>query len=78
MHFGTFLDLEGYWIDTVHFPPSARAFPFSGPGCYSIKGKVINEFDFVYIEVTEQRRLPVVNKDDLPSVIDPEPLAISQ
>jgi DNA polymerase III subunit alpha len=68
MYFGTFLDIEGYWIDTVHFPPSARAFPFSGPGCYRIIGKVVNEFDFIYIEVSHQYRLPVINKDDLDAI----------
>ncbi|MCC6371912.1 MAG: DNA polymerase III subunit alpha [Bacteroidia bacterium] len=68
MCFGTFLDIKGYWIDTVHFPPSARAFPFSGPGCYRIIGKVVNEFDFIYIEVSHQYRLPVINRDDLESI----------
>ena len=68
MYFGTFLDIEGYWIDTVHFPPSARAFPFSGPGCYRLIGKVVNEFDFIYIEVSHQYRLAVINKDDLNAI----------
>ena len=64
MYFGTFLDIKGYWIDTVHFPPSARAFPFTGPGCYRIIGKVVNEFDFIYIEVSHLYRLAMLNKDD--------------
>jgi DNA polymerase-3 subunit alpha len=68
MCFGTFLDLEGYWIDTVHFPPSARTFPFNGPGCYRIIGKVVNEFDFIYIDVSHQYRLAMINKDDLDAV----------
>jgi len=65
MFFGTFLDIEGYWIDTVHFPPSVRSFPFTGPGCYRIIGKVVNEFDFIYIEVSHLYRLAMINKDDL-------------
>jgi len=64
MNFGTFLDLNGHWIDTVHFPPSARAFPFSGPGCYKLSGKVVEEFDFIYIDISYQQRLPVINRDD--------------
>ncbi len=64
MFFGTFLDLKGYWIDTVHFPPSALSHPFSGPGCYSIIGKVVEEFDFIYIDVSYQQRLAVLNRDD--------------
>ena len=64
MFFGTFLDLEGLWIDTVHFPPSARAFPFNGPGCYRIKGKVTEEFDHIIIEVSEMKRLATLNRED--------------
>jgi DNA polymerase III subunit alpha len=63
MFFGTFLDLEGDWIDTVHFPPAARAFPFTGPGCYRFIGKVMNEFDFISIEVSHQYRLAMVNRE---------------
>jgi DNA polymerase-3 subunit alpha len=64
MHFGTFLDSEGYWIDTVHFPPSARAYPFIGPGCYHLKGMVVEEFDHITLEVNEMKRLPMLNQDD--------------
>ena len=64
MCFGTFLDMDGYWIDTVHFPPSAKAYPFTGPGSYSIIGKVVEEFDFIYIDVSYQNRLPMLNRDD--------------
>lgn len=64
MFFGTFLDQEGHWIDTVHFPPSAKAHPFSGPGVYSIIGRVSEEFDFVSIDVSYQRRLSTMNRDD--------------
>lgn len=64
MAFGTFLDTEGLWIDTVHFPPSLKAFPFTGPGCYVLKGKVTEEFDFVSIEVNEMRRINILNPED--------------
>lgn len=63
MYFGTFTDLEGNWIDTVHFPPSAKQFPFTGPGCYLIIGKVVNEYDFMSIEVSELKRLPMVDRE---------------
>lgn len=65
MFFGTFIDREGVWIDTVHFPEAAKTFPFKGRGCYSITGKVVEEFDFICIEVTEMRHLPVLNRDDI-------------
>ena len=64
MCFGTFIDLEGMWIDTVHFPPSAKAFSFKGPGCYRIMGKVNTEFDFTTIEVNEMHRIPMLNRED--------------
>ncbi|MCP4125171.1 MAG: DNA polymerase III subunit alpha [Bacteroidetes bacterium] len=57
MHFGTFLDREGNWIDTVHFPPSAAAWPFRGKGCYILEGKVVEEFDFYTIEVDRMEKL---------------------
>ncbi|MBA3662823.1 MAG: DNA polymerase III subunit alpha [Bacteroidetes bacterium] len=65
MYFGTFLDKEGYWVDTVHFPPSARAYPLIGPGCYRLIGRVVEEFDFIYIEVEYSYRLTTLNKDDV-------------
>lgn len=72
MYFGTFIDLKGQWIDTLHFPPSAKAFPFTGPGTYVIKGKVVEEYDFVSIEVIAMKRLAVADreKQDLPKNIN--------
>jgi DNA polymerase III subunit alpha len=63
MYFGTFLDIEGNWIDTVHFPPVAKQFPFRGKGCYLLTGKVTEEFDFVSIEVTKMERLPFIDRE---------------
>ncbi|MCO4821233.1 MAG: DNA polymerase III subunit alpha [Flavobacteriaceae bacterium] len=60
MHFGTFLDRDGYFIDTVHFPPVAAKFPFRGRGVYKITGKVIAEFDCMNIEVISMYRLAVI------------------
>ena len=63
MYFGTFIDQEGMWLDTVHFPPSASAFPFRGKGCYKIVGKVTTEFSFRTIEVSELHRLAFVDRE---------------
>lgn len=63
MFFGSFIDQEGEWIDTVHFPIIAQQFPFRGVGCYLIKGKVIEEFDFYTIEVSSMRKLEVENME---------------
>ena len=51
MNFGTFLDLEGNYIDTVHFPNSLKKYPVNGGGIYTLTGKVVEEFDFYSIEV---------------------------
>ncbi len=51
MYFGTFLDIEGDFIDTVHFPDSAKHYSFSGKGVYKITGKVVIEYSHVNIEV---------------------------
>jgi len=64
MHFGVFLDLDGHWIDSVHFPPIAKKFPFQGPGCYVVTGKVVEEFEFVSIEASKLERLPYVSLED--------------
>ncbi len=51
MCFGTFLDMKGEFIDTVHFPNELKRFPFRGIGVYSIVGKVVSEFGVYSIEV---------------------------
>jgi DNA polymerase-3 subunit alpha len=53
MYFGTFVDLDGHWIDTVHFPPSASRSPFRGPGVYLISGQVAIEHDHLAINVSQ-------------------------
>ena len=60
MCFGTFLDRDGDFIDTVHFPPSAAKFPFRGKGIYKITGKVLEDFDCINIEVISMYRLAVI------------------
>ena len=63
MNFGTFIDSNGKFFDTVHFPPALKQFPFTGKGIYKIKGKVVTEFDFPSLEVIEMERIPYV-KDE--------------
>lgn len=61
MLFGTLLDIDGEQLDTVHFPHSTAHFPFRGKGIYEIRGKVVEEFDFITIEVTYLRKIPFCN-----------------
>ncbi|HAL83041.1 MAG TPA: DNA polymerase III subunit alpha, partial [Mucilaginibacter sp.] len=61
MWFGTFLDVEGNFFDTVHFPNSTPAYPFRGAGCYLMVGKVMQEFGSASIEVLKFAKLPILN-----------------
>lgn len=64
MCFGTFIDREGRFIDTVHFPPSVAKFPFRGRGVYRLSGKVVEEFDFYSLEVQAMEKINYVNLED--------------
>ncbi|UCS95578.1 PHP domain-containing protein [Echinicola marina] len=64
MNFGTFLDREGYWIDTVHFPPIVKKSPLTGRGIYLLEGKVTEEFNFHTLEVSSCSRLPYWNASE--------------
>ena len=71
MKFGTWLDKDGHWFDTVHFPQITRAFSLRGPGCYLIKGKVINDFGFISIDVKSTERLATQNMNQSSIRLDP-------
>lgn len=60
MYFGTFLDREGRFLDTVHFPPSVAKQPYRGRGLYLIKGKVMQEFGYHSVEVSHFEKIPIV------------------
>lgn len=62
MSFGTFLDMNGYFFDTTHFPDVFDKYPFTGKGCYRIEGKVVEEFGFPSIEVSAMRKLIYMEK----------------
>ncbi len=63
MSFGTWLDTEGKFFDTTHFPPSLAAYPFRGRGCYAIEGVIVDDFGFPSMEVQRMEKLPFV-KDE--------------
>lgn len=60
MCFGTLLDEEGEWLDTVHFPDVMRRYPFRGKGVYRIFGKVTVEYDCVTVEAEYLEKLSVM------------------
>lgn len=73
MCFGTFIDPEGRFIDTVHFPPSVARYPFRGKGIYRLIGKVVEEFDFYSLEVSKMEKIHYSNLEDEPMAISSRP-----
>lgn len=57
MCFGTFLDKEGAFLDTVHFPDSLKLYPFQKGGFYMLQGKVVKEFGVWSIDVHYMRKI---------------------
>ncbi|MCB0737385.1 MAG: DNA polymerase III subunit alpha [Bacteroidetes bacterium] len=60
MNFGTFLDQDGYFFDTTHFPDVAAKYRFRGRGVYEIIGSVEEEFGFFSIEVISMRKIDMI------------------
>jgi len=73
MHFHSFLDGEGEWLDTIFFPNINRHSAVSGKGFYAMKGKVSEEFGVCSIEVTECRKIGMRDRQDFPptTVVQP-------
>ena len=57
MCFGTFLDKEGDFMDTVHFPDSLRQYPFMKSGFYIMEGRVMEEFGVYTLDVHVMRKI---------------------
>jgi DNA polymerase-3 subunit alpha len=57
MQFGTWLDADGYFFDTVHFPDQLKKSPFRGRGLYRIRGRLTSDFGFVSLEAMHLERL---------------------
>lgn len=59
MAFGTFLDKDGQFFDTVHFPAVYQQYPFQKSGIYRIQGKVMANFGFPSITVENMLKLSI-------------------
>ena len=59
MRFGTFLDAQGQFFDTTHFPEALEAYPFRGPGIYLVLGKLVEEFGQPSMEVEKMAAMPL-------------------
>ncbi|MFM7216923.1 MAG: DNA polymerase III subunit alpha [Bacteroidota bacterium] len=60
MVFGTFIDREGNYFDTTHFPGVVSRFPLRGRGCYRITGKVDEEFGCCSVTVESLEKVETV------------------
>ncbi len=78
MYFGTFLDVHGDTLDTVHFPESGRKYPFQGKGIYRLKGVVTETFDYYCLEVGEMQKLRWMDDVRYREVTNPHPKNQSQ
>jgi DNA polymerase-3 subunit alpha len=65
MAFGTFIDCEGGFFDTVHFPEVYSKYRFEGIGVYLIKGTIIEEFGFPMLHVEQMGKVKMINEEDM-------------
>lgn len=60
MYFGTWIDVNGDYFDTAHFPDSLKDYPFQGGGCYLLLGTVEVDFHFPTITIQKMAKMPMI------------------
>lgn len=60
MFFGTWIDVEGEYFDTAHFPNCLEEYPFQGGGCYLLLGTVEVDFHFPTITIHKMAKMPFI------------------
>lgn len=60
MFFGTWIDLDGNYFDTAHFPDSLKQYPFQGGGCYLLLGTVEVDYHFPTITIVKMAKMPFI------------------
>lgn len=60
MYFGTWIDHEGTYFDTAHFPDSLEQNPFQGGGCYLLLGNVEVDYHFPTITIIRMAKMPFI------------------
>ena len=60
MFFGTWIDAEGEYFDTAHFPDNLQQYPFQGGGCYLLLGTVEVDFHFPTITILKMAKMPFI------------------
>ncbi len=60
MYFGTWIDAEGEYFDTAHFPDSLKKFPFKEGGIYLLLGTVEVDYHFPTITIIKMAKMPLI------------------
>lgn len=60
MYFGTWIDAEGEYFDTAHFPDNLSQYSFQGGGCYLLLGTVEVDFHFPTITILKMSKMPFI------------------
>ena len=60
MYFGTWIDAEGQYFDTAHFPNCLEEYPFQGGGCYLLLGTVEVDFHFPTVTIHKMAKMPFI------------------
>jgi DNA polymerase-3 subunit alpha/error-prone DNA polymerase len=58
MFFGTWIDVNGDYFDTAHFPKSLMHYSFKGGGCYLLLGTVEVDYHFPTITISKMAKMP--------------------
>ncbi|HBV17060.1 DNA polymerase III subunit alpha [Chryseobacterium carnipullorum] len=60
MYFGTWIDVNGDYFDTAHFPDSLNEYPFQGGGCYLLLGTIEVDYHFPTITIHKMAKMPMI------------------
>jgi len=60
MFFGTWVDADGNYFDTTHFPDCLEKYPFLGGGCYLLLGIVEVDYHFPTLTITKMAKMPFI------------------
>jgi len=60
MFFGTWIDVNGDYFDTAHFPDTLKQYDFQGGGCYLLLGTVEVDYHFPTITIHKMAKMPMI------------------
>jgi DNA-directed DNA polymerase III PolC len=60
MFFGTWVDVNGDYFDTAHFPDTLKQYDFQGGGCYLLLGTVEVDYHFPTITIHKMAKMPMI------------------